>query len=378
MNRLMICAWIETSSAAIASSQTRNSGLHGERAGDADAAALAAGELMRIAPHQRRDRGRRGPATRRHSARRVARVRRARARRGASPTMSSTRIARVERSVGSWKIICILSWRAARGVGAASPRESTALEQHARPRSSGSRPASMRPSVDLPQPDSPTRPTTSPLAIARSTPSTACTISSRRPAPRRCAMRAGKVERLDEALRNAARLDDRHSQPWRGCRRCAHAGIPWCNGWHAAHLARPDRAQRIVGVGGAGRRRHERSARGRRSRAAGSAATASCPGSGPAARRAGCGSAPSRAVPAYRGAPAGRRHRRVLPVSTMRPAYMTAIRSARPATTARSCVIQISAVPVLRAQLLHLDRIWRLDGDVERGGRLVGDDQVGR
>ncbi len=33
------------------------------------------------------------------------------------------------------------------------------------------------------------------------------------------------------------------------------------------------------------------------------------------------------------------------PISTMRPAYITAIRSARPATTARSCVIQISEVP---------------------------------
>src|SRR5437879_8013178 len=32
-----------------------------------------------------------------------------------------------------------------------------------------------RPSVDLPQPDSPTRPTVSPVLISRSTPSTACT-----------------------------------------------------------------------------------------------------------------------------------------------------------------------------------------------------------
>ncbi|CPN95672.1 Uncharacterised protein [Bordetella pertussis] len=35
-----------------------------------------------------------------------------------------------------------------------------------------------------------------------------------------------------------------------------------------------------------------------------------------------------------------------LPVSTMRPAYITATRSASPATTARSCVIHIKAVPV--------------------------------
>ena len=43
----MICAWIETSSEATGSSQTRNSGLHRERARDGDALALAAGELVR-------------------------------------------------------------------------------------------------------------------------------------------------------------------------------------------------------------------------------------------------------------------------------------------------------------------------------------------
>ena len=59
----------------------------------------------------------------------------------------------------------------------------------------------------------------------------------------------------------------------------------------------------------------------------------------------------------------------------MRPAYITAIRSARPATTARSWVIQISAVPSLGAELLHLGQDLRLDGHVERRGRLVGDEQ---
>ena len=54
MNRFSTCAWIETSSAATDSSQTRNSRLDRERARDADARALAAGELVRIAAHQRR------------------------------------------------------------------------------------------------------------------------------------------------------------------------------------------------------------------------------------------------------------------------------------------------------------------------------------
>ena len=50
-----------------------------------------------------------------------------------------------------------------------------------------------RPSVDFPQPDSPTRPSTSPSAISRSTPSTACTTacSSRRKNPA-MPLRSGK------------------------------------------------------------------------------------------------------------------------------------------------------------------------------------------
>ena len=42
----------------------------------------------------------------------------------------------------------------------------------------------------------------------------------------------------------------------------------------------------------------------------------------------------------------------------MRPAYMTARRSARPDTTARSWVIQISAVPDWAQSFCTSDRIW--------------------
>ena len=54
MNRFSTCAWIETSSAAVDSSQTSTCGLHRERPGDADAGALPARELVRIAPPARR------------------------------------------------------------------------------------------------------------------------------------------------------------------------------------------------------------------------------------------------------------------------------------------------------------------------------------
>jgi hypothetical protein len=46
MNRFSTCAWIDTSSAATASSHTSSSGGHRQRAGDADAAALPARQLM--------------------------------------------------------------------------------------------------------------------------------------------------------------------------------------------------------------------------------------------------------------------------------------------------------------------------------------------
>ena len=48
--RFTTCARIDTSSAETGSSATRKDGLHGQRAGDADALALAAGELVRVAP----------------------------------------------------------------------------------------------------------------------------------------------------------------------------------------------------------------------------------------------------------------------------------------------------------------------------------------
>ena len=49
MSRLTICAWIDTSSADTDSSAMIELRIARERAGDADALALAAGELVRIA-----------------------------------------------------------------------------------------------------------------------------------------------------------------------------------------------------------------------------------------------------------------------------------------------------------------------------------------
>ena len=68
---------------------------------------------------------------------------------------------------------------------------------------------------------------------------------------------------------------------------------------------------------------------------------------------------------------------RPCPYSTTRPAYITATRSAISATTPRSWVISTTAEPnSLRRSLDQLQDLG-LDGHVERGRRLVGDQQVG-
>ena len=64
-------------------------------------------------------------------------------------------------------------------------------------------------------------------------------------------------------------------------------------------------------------------------------------------------------------------------VSTISPAYMTATRCAISATTARSCVISSIDMPRLALQFAQQIEYLRLDRDVERGGRLVGDQQLG-
>ena len=65
------------------------------------------------------------------------------------------------------------------------------------------------------------------------------------------------------------------------------------------------------------------------------------------------------------------------PISTMRPAYITATRSAVSAITPMSCVTSITAVPFSRQRLLQELDDLRLDGDVERRGGLIGDDELG-
>ena len=86
--------------------------------------------------------------------------------------------------------------------------------------------------------------------------------------------------------------------------------------------------------------------------------------------------ASSRAGPACRDAAAGRTARSTVASSTLRPAYITTTRCAISATTPRSCVISMIAVPSRVLQVAHQVEDLRLDGHVERRGRLVGDQQL--
>ena len=94
----MICAWIETSSAETGSSPTISFGLERQRAGDADALALAAGELVRVvapsAPAQADALEQRGDALAALLA-----ARRCRARCSGSPTISPADMRGIERRV---------------------------------------------------------------------------------------------------------------------------------------------------------------------------------------------------------------------------------------------------------------------------------------
>ena len=73
---------------------------------------------------------------------------------------------------------------------------------------------------------------------------------------------------------------------------------------------------------------------------------------------------------------AGRRACSTGACSTMRPAYMTATRSHISATTPRSWVMSRTLMPDSCCRVAQQGQNLRLDGDVERGCRLVGDQEL--
>jgi hypothetical protein len=148
--------------------------VDGERARDADALALAAGELVReavvvlgIEPddlEQLLDTAldlRAVPSLCTSSA---------------SATMKPTRLRAFRDAYGSWKIIII-----SRRIGRISERESFVMSRPSktrRPSVASSRRMTQRAIVDFPQPDSPTTPSVSPRLTLKLTPSTAFTAAT--------------------------------------------------------------------------------------------------------------------------------------------------------------------------------------------------------
>ena len=153
-----------------------------QRAGDADALPLAAGELVRVAP------GVSGHQPTRSIIRRTLTRRSA-----ALPCRGSSGPRRCSRppacagraAYGSWKMICMSRPVQLAGCGF----EDVSLRHRTdRPDVGSIRRSRRRPTVVLPQPDSPTRPSVSPRLMLKLTSSTACTqpaVRCSRPAANR-------------------------------------------------------------------------------------------------------------------------------------------------------------------------------------------------
>src|SRR3569623_1197425 len=172
-SRLMICAWIDTSSAETGSSATMNFGL--------PASARAIPMRWRCPPENScgyRAAAAAGNPT--FSSRSAIRCFRSRlvpilCSSSASPRMSPTLIRGLRLAYGSWKMICI-SLR--RSFIALPSSEVTSLPSKVTEPDVGSTRRRMaRPRLVLPEPLSPTSPTTSPLRTLNETPTTAMTTA---------------------------------------------------------------------------------------------------------------------------------------------------------------------------------------------------------
>ena len=250
-----------------------------------------------------------------------------------------------------------------------------------------------RPVVVLPQPDSPTRPSVSPLRTSK--------LTRRPPGPRRPGAGAalGHREVLLAGPRHAraagsssARSVGRRA---RGCcsasARSRHAIVGISS---SQMIRRCSRGQVAARPGGRARLRAARAPRsrparrcGRRSGSAGGTAQPD----GTLIREGGVpliGSSRSVALPVQA------RHRAqqtpgvgvlgpvedvlgAVPYSTHLPPYITRMSSDSSATTPRSWVIDDQRGVELALQVAHQVEDLRLHGDVQRGGRLVGDQQLG-
>ncbi len=206
-----------------------------------------------------------------------------------------------------------------------------------------------RPVVVLPLPDSPTRPSTSPGMIARLTSSTArnsVTAARWNNPPRNGNVTFKPTASTRRAAATGPVLSTGIVMPTGSVMRRVCAGHRASGGSAPHGPAVPARS--VARRGGRSRWRAGSAAR-RRNPAARRRRSAPCPGSprgdvqdrGRPPARAECW----RAARRYRGAAGARIPRRPSPCSTMRPAYITATRSAISATTPRLCVMNSTLMP---------------------------------
>ena len=119
--------------------------------------------------------------------------------RSGSATSAPIVIAGLSEACGSWKTICSRR-RSGRSSASLRPVELLALEPDRARRSASTSPSSVRPSVVLPDPDSPTSPSTSPWRRSSETPSTALTeprLAAAQAVEERSPHRVGGVEVAD-------------------------------------------------------------------------------------------------------------------------------------------------------------------------------------
>ena len=213
-------------------------GLERQRARDVHALLLAAGQLVRIARAEQV-----GVQTRPSRAGRAPRFR-ASARDmpctfGPKAIESSHGQARIERGVAVLEHHLHVAAQLAQREPAA-PRPRPRRRRSARRHRAGSGACSRRASVDLPQPDSPTMPSVSPLSTTNDTSSTARTLPifrlNRPPRMGKCLLRSRDDQHRLDLAAAVARIAGRHRLELRALPGRA-ASLPWP--FASTHMRRP-------------------------------------------------------------------------------------------------------------------------------------------
>ena len=167
-----ICSWVVTSSAVVGSSAISSDGLQASAMRDHRTLAHAAGKLVRIVVDPLLGLGNAHLAQQLEVRSRTSRRDRSVCTRSISPICVPMRCSGLSEVIGSWKIMRDLLAPHRAHAGLVEPQQVTTLVEHLADRAGSARRTRLRPMIDravtvLPQPDSPTMPSTSPGATAK-------------------------------------------------------------------------------------------------------------------------------------------------------------------------------------------------------------------